>query len=194
MDGAVVKSRKVHLGMRTVNLLSTVGWSIFEMNGQILSKIPSMKILTWCHCVGTNWDWESQYPTRWHWLSAISSRHNQFWPSTNQSHNDVKTQLMYLDQLNHSHSTSHSPVMRTVIPSINKPSTSVDTPAQALTPTIVQNYNPIFLSLQQGQCAMCGQMKYTHPEGCPQSEKLSALDATDPIMLHCSVSALKRIV
>ena len=46
---------------------------------------------------------------------------------TNPTYDDVKTQLLYLDQLNRSHSTSH-PVMSTV-KSTNK--LSVDTPAQA---------------------------------------------------------------
>ena len=60
----------------------------------------------------------------------------------NLTYNDVKTQLLYLNQLNRSNSTSH-PVMSTVTSSINK--LSVDTPAQATTPTPVQNYNPTFL-------------------------------------------------
>ena len=71
---------------------------------------------------------------------------------------------MYLDQLNRSHSTSH-PLMNIVTSSINK--LSVDTPAQVAAPTIVQNYNPTFLTLQYGQYAMFAQMKSTHPEGCP---------------------------
>ena len=45
--------------------------------------------------------------------------------TTNPTYNDVKTQLMYHDQLNRSHSTSH-PLMRTVTTSIDK--LSVDTP------------------------------------------------------------------
>ena len=79
---------------------------------------------------------------------------------TNPTCNDVKTQLLYLDQLNRSHSTSH-PAMSTVTSSINK--LSVDTPAQAISPTTVHNDNP---------CARYGQMKSTHPEGCPQFEKV----------------------
>ena len=89
--------------------------------------------------------------------------------TTNPTYNDVKTQLMYLDQLNRSHSTSH-PLMSTVTTSINK--LSVDSPVIALLPTSIQNYNPIFLTLQHGQCAMCGQLKSTHHEGCPQFGKV----------------------
>ena len=54
--------------------------------------------------------------------------------------------------------------MSTVTSSTNK--LSVDTHAQDTTPTTVQNYDPTFLTLQHDQCAMCGQMKSTHPEGC----------------------------
>ena len=87
----------------------------------------------------------------------------------NPTYNEVKTQLLYLDQLNRSNSTSH-PVMSTVTSSINK--LSVDTPILPTTPTPAQNYNPTFLTLQLGQCAMCGQMKSTHSEGCPQFGKV----------------------
>ena len=55
---------------------------------------------------------------------------------TNPTYNDAKTQLLYLDQLNRTHATSH-PVMSTVTSSINK--LSVDTPAQAATSITVQN-------------------------------------------------------
>ena len=88
---------------------------------------------------------------------------------TNRTYNDVKIQLLYLDQLNRSHSTSH-PVTSTVTSTINQ--LSVDTPVQAILPTTVHNYNPTFLTLQHGQCAMYGQMKSTHTEGCPQFEKV----------------------
>jgi len=92
-------------------------------------------------------------------LAGVDSVRYQFdfgLQSTNPTYNDVKTQLLYLDQLNRSHSTSH-PLMSAVTSSVNKP--SMDTPAQLTTPTTVQNYNPTFLTLQHGQCAMCGQMK-----------------------------------
>ena len=75
---------------------------------------------------------------------------------------------MFLDQLNRSHSTSH-PLISTVTTSINK--LSVDTPVIFALPTQVQNYNTTFLTLQHGQCAICGQLKSTHPEGCPQYGK-----------------------
>ena len=60
--------------------------------------------------------------------------------------------------------------MSTVTTSINK--LSVDTPSIAPLPTQVQNYNHTFLTLQHGQCAMCGQLQSTHPEGCPQYGKV----------------------
>jgi len=60
--------------------------------------------------------------------------------------------------------------MNTVTSSINK--LSVDTPILPTTPTPAQNDTPTFLTLQHSQCAMCGQMKSTHPEGCPQFGKV----------------------
>ena len=91
---------------------------------------------------------------------------------------------MYLDQLNRSHSTSH-PLMSAVTTSINK--LSVDTPVVAPPPTPIQNYNPTFLTLQHGQCAMCGQLKSTHPEGCPQFGKVicSACERPNHASLFC---------
>ena len=67
--------------------------------------------------------------------------------ATNPTYNEVKTQSLYLNQLNRSNSTSH-PVMSSVTFSIKK--LSVDTPILPPTPTPAQNYNPTFLTLQHG--------------------------------------------
>ena len=69
------------------------------------------------------------------------------------SFNDVKNHLVYLDQFNRSSSDSY-PSMNQVTTTINK--LSVETPVITPTPSPVENYNPTFLTLQPGQCAMCG--------------------------------------
>ena len=86
---------------------------------------------------------------------------------------------MYLD-----HSTSH-PSMNQVTTTINK--LSVETPIITPLPSPVQNYNPTFLTLQPGQCAMCGQLKSIHPEGCPQFGKVvcSACQRPNHASLFC---------
>jgi len=105
-------------------------------------------------------------------------------PDRPPSFNDVKNHLMYLDQLNRSSSTSH-PSMNLVPTTINK--LSVETPIIAPLPSPVQNYNPTFLTLQPGQCAMCGQLKSVHPEGCPQFGKVvcSACQRPNHASLFC---------
>ena len=90
---------------------------------------------------------------------------------------------MYLDQLNRSCSTSHPSIIQ-VTTTINK--LSVETPIITPTPSPVQNYNPTFLTLQPGECAMCGQLKSIHPDNAHYSERLCVVHVNALIMRRCS--------
>jgi len=101
--------------------------------------------------------------------------------------NDVKNHLMYLNKIAPNPLLVHHQ-MNHVTATNNK--LHVEPTVITPTPTLVQNYNPTFLTLQLFQCAMCGQSQPTHPERCPQYGKAvcSACERPNHASLFCYVS------
>jgi len=82
--------------------------------------------------------------------------------------------------------------MSTVTTSMNK--LRVDTPVNATLPNPVQNYNSTFLTLQHGQCAMCGQLNLHISKDALNMAKLSVWPVKDPIMHPYSAKELKKML
>jgi len=131
------------------------------INTQRISQhLPGPPRFSQQQSLGIYWLRKSKYPTCWSILSSISSGYIQLWFIT-PSFNDVKSHFMYLDQLNHTNSTTH-PSMNNGTATINK--LNVDTPVISPTPPLVQNCNSTILTLQPSQCAMCGQSSQHIPK------------------------------
>ena len=130
-------------------------------NSQRISQhLPGPPRFSQQQSLGIYWLRKSKYPTCWSILSSISSGYIQLWFIT-PSFNDVKSHFMYLDQLNHTNSTTH-PSMNNGTATINK--LNVDTPVISPTTPLVQNCNSTILTLQPSQCAICGQSSQHIPK------------------------------
>jgi hypothetical protein len=70
---------------------------------------------------------------------------------------------MYLDKMKNPESDNTMSTSSAI--SVNKAISS--STSMSKTKDIV-NYNPTLYTQQQGQCAMCGDMKSSHPDGCPK--------------------------